>query len=58
MAGSTLSGAGQVVVTHEQRDGADVTVIRGSIDAGPDADFELTLMGTHNLRAADFNGVS
>jgi len=57
-AGSTLSGAGQIVVTHEERDGADVTVIRGNVDANPDADFELTLIGTHNLKAADFTGVS
>ncbi|MEI2297169.1 peroxidase family protein [Ensifer sp. MJa1] len=57
-AGTTLTGAGQIVVTHEDRDGADVTVIRGSVDADPDADFELTLDGTHNLKVADFNGVS
>ncbi len=57
-AGFTLSGAGQIVVTHEERDGTDVTVIRGSVDADPDADFELTLIGTHNLKAADFTGVS
>ncbi|WP_104668755.1 peroxidase family protein [Ensifer adhaerens] len=56
--GTTLSGAGQIVVTHETRDGADVTVIRGSVDAGPDAEFSLTLDGTHNLKLADFNGVS
>ncbi|WP_147294638.1 M10 family metallopeptidase C-terminal domain-containing protein, partial [Ensifer sp. M14] len=57
-AGTTLSGAGQVVVTHETQDGADVTVIRGSVDADPDADFELAIAGTHNLKVADFNGVS
>jgi Ca2+-binding RTX toxin-like protein len=57
-AGTTLSGAGQIVVTHEERDGADVTVIRGNVDADLDADFELTLMGSHNLKVADFNGVS
>ncbi|WP_173424100.1 calcium-binding protein, partial [Ensifer adhaerens] len=57
-AGTTLSGAGQIVVTHETQDGADVTVIRGSVDADPDADFELSIAGTHNLKVADFNGVS
>ncbi|WP_457585094.1 peroxidase family protein [Ensifer canadensis] len=57
-AGTTLSGAGQIVVTHETQDGADVTVIRGSVDADPDADFELAIAGTHNLKVADFNGVS
>ena len=57
-AGSTLSGAGQIVVTHEERDGTDVTVIRGNVDADLGADFELTLIGTHNLKAADFTGVS
>ena len=56
--GTTLSGAGQIVVTHETRDGADVTVIRGSVDGDPDAEFALTLDGTHNLKVADFNGVS
>jgi Ca2+-binding RTX toxin-like protein len=57
-AGTTLSGAGQIVVTHETRDGADVTVIHGSVDADPDADFELSIAGTHNLKVADFDGVS
>ncbi|WP_029617725.1 peroxidase family protein [Pseudorhizobium marinum] len=57
-AGSTLTAAGQVVVSVEMRDGEEVTVIHGNVDANMDADFELTLIGRHTLTASDFTGVS
>ncbi|MDP9812280.1 Ca2+-binding RTX toxin-like protein [Rhizobium tibeticum] len=57
-AGSTLTAAGQVAISHEVRDGEEVTLIRATTDADPDADLELVLIGRHNLTANDFNGVS
>ncbi|MBB3302951.1 Ca2+-binding RTX toxin-like protein [Rhizobium sp. BK077] len=57
-AGTALTAAGQIVVTHEVQDGEQVTVIHGNVDANTDADFELTLVGKHNLTASDFQGVS
>lgn len=57
-AGSTLTAAGQVAVSYDVRDGAEVTLVRGNVDGDPGADFELTLMGRHTLTANDFNGVS
>ncbi|MBB3458979.1 Ca2+-binding RTX toxin-like protein [Rhizobium sp. BK313] len=57
-AGATLTAAGQIVVTHDTVNGEELTTIRGNVDGDPDADFELLLTGTHNLKAADFNGVS
>lgn len=57
-AGSTLTAAGQVAVSYDIRDGNEVTLVRGNVEGDPDAEFELTLMGHHNLTASDFNGVS
>ena len=53
-----ITAAGDIVATHEVIDGEAFTVLRGNIDGDPDADFELLISGTHNLRATDFNGVS
>nr|CAD6405445.1 heme peroxidase [Rhizobium sp. Q54] len=57
-AGSTLTAAGQVAVSYDVRDGGEVTLVRGNIDGDPDAEFELTLIGRHNLTASDFSGIS
>jgi Ca2+-binding RTX toxin-like protein len=56
--GSTLTAAGQVAVSNDVRDGAEVTLVRGNVDGDADAEFELTIMGRHNLTTSDFNGVS
>lgn len=58
LTGGTLTAAGQVAVSHETRDGAEVTLVRANMDGDADADFELTIVGRHNLTASDFNGVS
>ncbi|HEV7437634.1 MAG TPA: peroxidase family protein [Pseudorhizobium sp.] len=57
-AGSALTAAGQVAVSYDVREGEEVTLVRGSIDGDPAAEFELTLIGRHTLTANDFNGVS
>ncbi|MGK9053684.1 peroxidase family protein [Neorhizobium petrolearium] len=54
----TLTAVGQIAVSHQTVGGEELTLIRGNVDGDAGADFELTLAGTHNLRAADFNGVS
>ncbi|KQY26700.1 peroxidase family protein [Rhizobium sp. Root482] len=57
-AGSALTAAGQVAVSHDVRDGEEVTLVRGNVDGDAEAEFELTIMGRHNLTTNDFNGVS
>jgi hypothetical protein len=44
--------AGQLAVTHETRDGEQLTVVQGNIDGG-DADFTIEIAGHHNLTNAN-----
>ncbi|MDX3927017.1 MAG: peroxidase family protein [Shinella sp.] len=53
-----LTAVGEIAVTHENRDGEDLTIIRGNVNDNPDADFEMAIAGTHHLKVNDFNGVS
>ena len=55
VAGSTLSGAAQLAVTHETRADGDYTVVHGSIDGDSAAELRISIKGTHNLGNADFN---
>jgi Ca2+-binding RTX toxin-like protein len=48
-------GRGQLTVTHETRDGEDFTVVEGNTTGGNDADFRLSIKGSHELTASDFN---
>lgn len=57
-AGQTIDAIGDVVITHEMRDGEEFTVIRGNTQGDNAADFELSLHGRHNLTVNDFLGVS
>jgi Ca2+-binding RTX toxin-like protein len=57
-AGTTMTGIGDVTVTHELREGEEFTVIRGNTQGDDGADFELALHGRHNLTANDFIGVA
>ena len=57
-AGTTMTGIGDVTVTHELREGEEFTVIRGNTQGDDGADFELALHGRHNLTANDFLGVA
>jgi hypothetical protein len=55
VAGSSLSGAAQLAVTHESRADGDYTVVSGSTDSDGTAEFRLNIKGNHNLTNADFN---
>ena len=50
-----FSGKGQLLITHENRDGEDFTVVQGNTTGGDDADFKLSIKGSHDLSASDFN---
>lgn len=55
VAGSSLSGAAQLAVTHESRSDGDYTVVSGSTDSDGTAEFRLNIKGNHNLTTSDFN---
>ncbi|MHA6689753.1 peroxidase family protein [Devosia sp. A449] len=50
-----FSDRGQLMITHEVRDGEDFTIVEGNITGGTDADFRLSIKGSHELTASDFN---
>lgn len=51
-----LSGArGELLVSYETRDGDDYTVVQGNTSGGGDADFKISIKGSHDLTASDFN---
>ncbi|MBN7756652.1 M10 family metallopeptidase C-terminal domain-containing protein [Nitratireductor aquimarinus] len=50
-----FSGRGQLMIKQEIRDGEDYTVVEGNTTGGPDADFKLSIKGSHELNASDFN---
>ena len=52
---SAFTGRGELMVTHETRDGEEYTVVQGNVTGGTDADFKLSIKGTHQLSASDFN---
>lgn len=53
--GGSITGSGQLLITHgEDEDGA-VTIIDGSTTDGTASDFSITLRGTHALTQSDFN---
>jgi Ca2+-binding RTX toxin-like protein len=56
-AGNLLTSAGQVVVTHEVRDGAEHTIVSGNTNNDTVADFKIDIAGNHALTTSDFNGV-
>jgi Ca2+-binding RTX toxin-like protein len=53
VAGSTATG--QVSIIHETRADGDYTVIQGNVDGDGSPEFRISLQGSHNLTAADFN---
>jgi len=57
-AGTGFTAAGQVIVTHETRDGVDHTMIAGNTNGDTTADFKLDLVGNHNVTQADLHGVN
>ncbi len=53
---STLSGAAQLIVTHETRDDGDYTVGPGEASTATAApNFASASKGNHNLTTTDFN---
>lgn len=49
-----FTGRGQVMVTHEVRDGVDYTVVEGNTTGGNEADFKISIKGSHDLTTSDF----
>ncbi|MBB4004415.1 peroxidase family protein [Aurantimonas endophytica] len=59
LATTSLTGAGQVLVTHVTGDdGEALTRIQGNVSGGAGADFTLDVAGHHDLTQSDFNGVA
>jgi Ca2+-binding RTX toxin-like protein len=56
-AGNVFTSAGQVIVTHEIRDGLEHTMVAGNTNNDTVADFKVDIAGNHALTSADFNGV-
>jgi Ca2+-binding RTX toxin-like protein len=56
-AGNVFTSAGQVIVTHEIRDGAEHTIVAGNTNNDTVADFKLDIAGDQALTFSDFNGV-
>jgi len=52
-----LSGAGQVLVTHEVRADGVHTLVQGNVTGGTEPDFTIDVLGHHDLTVSDFKGV-
>ncbi|WP_102225923.1 peroxidase family protein [Acidimangrovimonas sediminis] len=52
-----FSAAGQLSIVHELRSDGDHTLVSGNVDDDLGADFEIDLIGYHDLTSTDFNGV-
>ncbi|MBK1792876.1 hypothetical protein JHL21_00010 [Devosia sp. WQ 349] len=51
-----FSGArGELLVTQENRDGVDFTIVHGNASGGQDADFKIAIKGSHTFTASDFD---
>ncbi|WP_417581806.1 peroxidase family protein [Pelagibacterium sp.] len=53
--GGQSAGIGQLLVTHETRADGDYTVVEGNVDSGAEADFKISIKGTHDLVSTDFS---
>ncbi len=42
------------MVSYETRDGADYTIVKGNVGAGPEEEFRIELKGTHTLNGTNF----
>ena len=42
-------------MSHETRDDGDYTVVEGNVGNGNEADFKISLKGTHDLTGTDFS---
>jgi Animal haem peroxidase/RTX calcium-binding nonapeptide repeat (4 copies) len=50
-----FTGAGQLMVSEQSRDGETITVIEGNTDDDGDAEFTIEIRGAHVLTSGDFN---
>lgn len=55
VSGAFTGNSGELLVTHENRDGADYTVVQGNSSGGLDADFKISIKGSHALTTSDFD---
>lgn len=53
--GGQSAGVGQLLVSHETRADGDYTVVEGNLGNGNEADFKISLKGTHDLVSTDFS---
>lgn len=51
-----FSKPGQMKFKYDTIDEKEVTVVQGNIDYDPEADFEIELVGHHELKSSDFYG--
>ena len=52
--GQAFTGAGQLMVSYEMRDGVDYTIVSGNVGGGLEEDFRIELKGSHNLTGSNF----
>ena len=50
-----FTGVGQLMFSHQTRDGEDYTVVEGNTTGDDDADFSISIKGRHELGVSDFN---
>jgi Ca2+-binding RTX toxin-like protein len=55
VSGAFAGASGELLVTHENRDGTDYTVVEGNTSGGGTADFKISIKGSHNLTSSDFD---
>jgi Ca2+-binding RTX toxin-like protein len=47
--------SGELLLSYESRDGEDYTIVQGNTSGGAEADFKISIKGSHDLTASDFN---
>ncbi|MBN9314139.1 MAG: M10 family metallopeptidase C-terminal domain-containing protein [Devosia sp.] len=52
--GGGFTASAQLSVTYETRADGEYTIVKGSVDAATDAEFQISLKGSHNLTANSF----
>ena len=53
--GEAFTDRGQLMVSHEQREDGDYTIVHLNTTGGTDADYKFAIKGSHNLNADDFH---
>lgn len=55
VSGAFTGANGELLVTQENRDGEDYTIVQGKTSDGAEADFKISIKGSHDLTTSDFN---